>query len=78
MISGEMMGSVTVLQDISPLKELEQMKSEFIAMVTHELRAPITAVEQQLNVILEQTAGEMNRKQEEILSPGERENAGVF
>jgi signal transduction histidine kinase len=46
------MGSVTVLQDISHLKNLDKMKSEFIAMVAHELRAPIAAVEQQLTVIL--------------------------
>jgi two-component system phosphate regulon sensor histidine kinase PhoR len=45
---GETMGSVTVLQDISHLKELDKMKSEFIAMVAHELRAPIAAVEQPL------------------------------
>ncbi len=64
---GEIIGSVTVLQDISYLKELDKMKSEFIAMVTHELRAPISAIEQQLSVLLNRIAGELTEKQEKIL-----------
>jgi len=72
------MGSVTVLQDISHLKELEKMKSEFIAMVTHELRAPITVVEQQLSVILNKLAGELTGKQEEILLRAKERTRGVL
>jgi PAS domain S-box-containing protein len=75
---GETMGSVTVLQDISYLKELEKMKSEFIAMVTHELRAPITVVEQQLSVILNKLAGELTGKQEEILLRAKERTKGVL
>jgi two-component system phosphate regulon sensor histidine kinase PhoR len=75
---GETMGSVTVLQDISHLKELEKMKSEFIAMVTHELRAPITVVEQQLSVILNKLAGELTGKQEEILLRAKERTKGVL
>jgi two-component system, OmpR family, phosphate regulon sensor histidine kinase PhoR len=75
---GDTMGSVTVLQDISHLKELEKMKSEFIAMVTHELRAPITVVEQQLNVILNKLAGELTEKQEELLLRAKERTKGVL
>ena len=75
---GEMMGSVTVLQDISHLKELERMKSEFIAMVTHELRTPVTTVEQQLNVILSKLAGDLTGKQEEILLRAKERTKGVL
>jgi signal transduction histidine kinase len=32
------------LHDISQLKAVEQMKSDFVAMVSHELRAPLTTV----------------------------------
>ena len=75
---GETMGSVTVLQDISHLKELDKMKSEFIAMVTHELRAPIAAVEQQLNVILNKMAGEVTPKQEQLLSRAKERTKGLL
>ncbi len=75
---GEIMGSVTVLQDISHLKELDKMKSEFIAMVTHELRAPIAAVEQQLTVILNKMAGELTEKQEQLLSRAKQRTNGLL
>jgi len=75
---GETMGSVTVLQDISHLKELDKMKSEFIAMVTHELRAPIAAVEQQLTVILNKMAGEVTQKQEQLLSRAKERTKGLL
>jgi two-component system phosphate regulon sensor histidine kinase PhoR len=75
---GETMGSVTVLQDISHLKELDKMKSEFIAMVTHELRAPIAAVEQQLNVILGKMAGDLTEKQEQLLSRAKERTGGLL
>jgi two-component system phosphate regulon sensor histidine kinase PhoR len=75
---GEIMGSVTVLQDISHLKELDKMKSEFIAMVTHELRAPIAAVEQQLTVILNKMAGEITEKQGQLLSRAKERIKGLL
>jgi signal transduction histidine kinase len=75
---GEIMGSVTVLQDISHLKELDKMKSEFIAMVAHELRTPIATVEQQLSVILSRFAGELTGKQEELLARAKERTKGVL
>jgi two-component system phosphate regulon sensor histidine kinase PhoR len=75
---GETMGSVTVLQDISHLKELDQMKSDFIAMVVHELRAPIATVEQQLTVILNKMAGEVTEKQKQLLLRAKERTNGVL
>jgi PAS domain S-box-containing protein len=75
---GETLGSVTVLQDIRHLKELDKMKSEFIAMVAHELRAPIASVEQQLNVILNGMAGEVTAKQEKLLSRAKERTHGLL
>jgi two-component system phosphate regulon sensor histidine kinase PhoR len=75
---GETIGSVTVIQDISHLKELDKMKSEFIAMVTHELRTPIAAVEQQLTVILNKMAGEITEKQEQLLQRAKERTKGLL
>jgi signal transduction histidine kinase len=37
-------GWVAVMQDITYLKELDQMKSEFVSTVSHDLRSPLTSV----------------------------------
>src|SRR3989339_1832850 len=75
---GEIMGSVTVLQDISYLKELDKMKSEFIAMVAHELRSPIATVEQQLTVVLGGMAGDLNEKQDQLMTRARERTRGVL
>ena len=63
-------GTVTVLEDITAFKELDAMKSDFVNMVAHELRSPIVAIRQQNSVLLEGLAGPLQKKQEEFLERG--------
>lgn len=37
-------GQVAVMQDITYLKELDRMKSEFVSTVSHDLRSPMTSI----------------------------------
>jgi len=64
----ELLGTVTVFHDITRLKELDAMKSSFVNMVSHELRSPLGTIKQQISVILEGLAGDLNDKQREMLS----------
>ncbi|MBU0516175.1 MAG: response regulator [Proteobacteria bacterium] len=65
---GELLGTVTVFKDVTPLKELDRMKSEFVAVVAHDLKAPLAVIHQQLTVILEGIAGPINDKQHKLLA----------
>ena len=41
---GTVASLVVTIQDLTPLEELERMRAEFVAMVSHELRAPLTSI----------------------------------
>jgi len=41
---GRTIGVVTVFNDVTELKNIERMKSAFVATVSHELRTPLTAI----------------------------------
>jgi two-component system phosphate regulon sensor histidine kinase PhoR len=47
--TGKIFGSVTVFEDITTRKQVEQLKSEFVSMLAHELRAPLAAIEQMIH-----------------------------
>ena len=63
-----LVGAVTLLEDITHLREIDRLKSEFISTASHELRTPLTSVQMGVHLLLERAAGELNDKQVEILS----------
>ena len=63
-----LLGAVTLLEDITHLREIDRLKSDFIATASHELRTPLTSVQMGVYLLLERAAGELTEKQVEVLS----------
>ena len=52
---GEVESFVVILQDLTPLEELERVRADFLAMVSHELRAPLTSIKGSAATVLGST-----------------------
>ena len=50
---GEVDSVVVTLQDMAPIHELERMRAEFLGMVSHELRAPLTSIRGSATTVLD-------------------------
>ncbi len=61
------LGTITLLHDITALKKMDQLKSDFVSMVSHEIRSPMAAVLMQLKNVMDGLAGTTTPKQREIL-----------
>ena len=49
---GEIVSAVAVVQDMTPLEEVQRLRNEFLAMVSHELRTPLTTIKGCTSVVL--------------------------
>jgi two-component system, OmpR family, phosphate regulon sensor histidine kinase PhoR len=74
----QVLGTVTVFHDITHFKELDEMKNDFVRMVTHELRSPLTAIRLQHQVILDGLAGELGDKQRELITRAHAKLQGLL
>lgn len=59
--SGQFMGRIAILHDITRLKQIDEMKSEFVASVSHDLRNPLAYMHTYANMLPE--LGDLNDQQ---------------
>jgi two-component system phosphate regulon sensor histidine kinase PhoR len=53
-LTGMTQGTLLVLHDVTELRRLEGVRSEFVANVSHELRTPLTAIKGYLETLLDE------------------------
>lgn len=65
--AGQLAGAVEILRDISKLKALEQEKEDFVGMLSHDLKTPITSIVGALDLVREGRLGKVNEEQKDYL-----------
>jgi PAS domain S-box-containing protein len=68
---GVLIGSVEIIRDISSLKALEREREDFVSMLSHDLKNPITSIVGSLDLVREGRLGPINADQCEFIEAAE-------
>jgi NtrC-family two-component system sensor histidine kinase KinB len=60
-------GVTLVLQDVTQLRQQDEIKRGVISTVSHQLKTPLTSVRMAIHLLLEEKVGPLNEKQAELL-----------
>jgi two-component system, NtrC family, sensor histidine kinase KinB len=64
---------VLLLQDITRLKELDRLKSEFVMAASHELKTPLTSIGMSIALLKEKSLAKLDPKESELLCAADEE-----
>ena len=65
---GVIVGATVILQDVTRLRRLEELKNDVVATVAHEFRTPLTSLRMAVHLCTEQVVGPLTEKQAELLN----------
>ena len=68
------LGAAVLLMDVTRFRLLDQVKSNLVATVSHELKTPLTSLQLAVHLLLEEAVGPLTPKQTELLLDA-RENS---
>ncbi len=60
-------GVVMVLQDVTQLRQQDEIKRGMISTVSHQLKTPLTSIRMAIHLLLEEKVGHLTEKQVELL-----------
>lgn len=61
-------GVIMLFRNVTELKQVEKIKTEFIGTISHELKTPLTSVMMGVGLMLDENLGPLNEKQNGVIS----------
>lgn len=61
------LGRIWTFRDITRDKEIDNMRSEFVSLASHQLRTPLSAIKWFLEIVINEEVGKLKPKQKELL-----------
>ncbi len=58
---------IFLLQDVTSFKKLDQLKSDLMATISHELKTPLTSLNMGVDILLREVKGKLNKEQKALL-----------
>ncbi len=75
--TGLLIGSVTLLHDVAQFSAIDKVKSNFLSMVSHQLKSPLSSTLLQTSILLDGIAGGLNEKQRDLLQKIKAKTKGM-
>ncbi|MBW1744189.1 MAG: PAS domain S-box protein [Deltaproteobacteria bacterium] len=76
--AGAVIGAVCLFHDVTKVDAMDKLRSDFLSMVSHELKAPLSSLLMQISVVLDGLAGELSAKQTDILGKAKEKTKGMI
>ncbi|MGB3076281.1 MAG: ATP-binding protein [Chitinophagales bacterium] len=66
-LQAQVIGYVIILRNVTPYKELDFAKTNFVATVSHELKTPISSIKMSLQLLENEKVGKINNEQKNLI-----------
>ncbi|NVM57663.1 MAG: response regulator, partial [Desulfobacterales bacterium] len=75
---GTIIGAVALFHDVTRVSAMEKLKSDFLSMVSHELKSPLSSLLMQISVVRDGLAGDLTPKQIDLLGKAKEKTKGMI
>jgi PAS domain S-box-containing protein len=76
--AGTVVGAMALCHDVTKVTAMDKLRSDFLSMVSHELKAPLSSLLMQISVIHDGLAGPLTEKQTDLLGKAKEKTKGMI